>query len=343
MSSTSTVMLMVKMTVAAQTRQCLLIGGRQSKSGIRHPADGEAADGEAANGEAANGEAADSEAADGEAADGEAADGEAADGEAADGEAADGEAADGEAADGEAADGEAADGEAADGEAADGEAADGETADGEAADGEAADGEMLAARRPTARRPTQTVHSRAGKRERTQATTNETTSGILLCFTTCYCRFYLKPLHPTLTWDETRTRHGTSHAESSCILGRQETDNSNFNRRRRLDDLVNVASRMESTGVPGAVHISAATRALLGAAADGFLSTGGIPVKGKGFMLTYVYDPCGVAPQRSQTVSRTGSACTEYGIRHNTDMARVCTIMSVLYFGSVLRCRFPQL
>ncbi|EFJ53309.1 hypothetical protein VOLCADRAFT_86466 [Volvox carteri f. nagariensis] len=62
---------------------------------------------------------------------------------------------------------------------------------------------------------------------------------------------------------------------------------------------VNVASRMESTGVPGAVHISAATRALLGAAADGFLSTGGIPVKGKGFMLTYVYDPCGVAPQRS--------------------------------------------
>ncbi|EFJ41642.1 guanylyl and adenylyl cyclase family member, partial [Volvox carteri f. nagariensis] len=46
-------------------------------------------------------------------------------------------------------------------------------------------------------------------------------------------------------------------------------------------DTVNVASRMESTGVPGAVHISAATRALLGAAADGFLSTGGIPVKGK--------------------------------------------------------------
>ncbi|EFJ48675.1 hypothetical protein VOLCADRAFT_117582 [Volvox carteri f. nagariensis] len=128
-------------------RGCLLIGGRQSKSGIRHPADGEAADGEAANGEAANGEAADSEAADGEAAD--AADGEAADGEAADGEAADGEAADGEAADGEAADGEAADGEAADGEAADGEAAGDEAADGKAADGEAADGEMLAARRPT--------------------------------------------------------------------------------------------------------------------------------------------------------------------------------------------------
>ncbi|EFJ48760.1 hypothetical protein VOLCADRAFT_104602 [Volvox carteri f. nagariensis] len=76
---------------------------------------------------------------------------------------------------------------------------------------------------------------------------------------------------------------------------------------------VNVASRMESTGVPGAVHISAATRALLGAAADGFLSTGGIPVKGKGFMLTYVYDPCGVAPQRSQTVSRTGSAVPGIG------------------------------
>ncbi|EFJ38992.1 hypothetical protein VOLCADRAFT_101462, partial [Volvox carteri f. nagariensis] len=76
---------------------------------------------------------------------------------------------------------------------------------------------------------------------------------------------------------------------------------------------VNVASRMESTGVPGAVHISAATRALLCAAADGFLSTGGIPVEGKGFMLTYVYDPCGVAPQRSQTISRTGSAVPGIG------------------------------
>ncbi|EFJ48866.1 hypothetical protein VOLCADRAFT_104593 [Volvox carteri f. nagariensis] len=76
---------------------------------------------------------------------------------------------------------------------------------------------------------------------------------------------------------------------------------------------INVASRMESTGVPGAVHISAATRALLCAAADGFLSTGGIPVEGKGFMLTYVYDPCGVAPQRSQTISRTGSAVPGIG------------------------------
>ncbi|EFJ41084.1 hypothetical protein VOLCADRAFT_107824 [Volvox carteri f. nagariensis] len=75
----------------------------------------------------------------------------------------------------------------------------------------------------------------------------------------------------------------------------------------------NVAGRMESKGVPGAVHISAATRALLGAAADGFLSTVGIPVKGKGFMLTYVYDPCGVALQRSQTVSRTGSAVPGIG------------------------------
>ncbi|GIL68154.1 hypothetical protein Vafri_21434, partial [Volvox africanus] len=77
-------------------------------------------------------------------------------------------------------------------------------------------------------------------------------------------------------------------------------------------DTVNVASRMESTGVPGAVHISASTRALLGNSADGFLSTGGLSVKGKGFMFTYLYDPSGVAAQqmaarRSQAVSRTGS------------------------------------
>ncbi|GIL69648.1 hypothetical protein Vretifemale_565 [Volvox reticuliferus] len=77
-------------------------------------------------------------------------------------------------------------------------------------------------------------------------------------------------------------------------------------------DTVNVASRMESTGVPGAVHISASTRALLGNLADGFLPTGGLSVKGKGFMFTYLYDPSGVAAQqlaarRSQVVSRTGS------------------------------------
>ncbi|GLI62612.1 hypothetical protein VaNZ11_005275 [Volvox africanus] len=77
-------------------------------------------------------------------------------------------------------------------------------------------------------------------------------------------------------------------------------------------DTVNVASRMESTGVPGAVHISASTRALLGNSADGFLPTGGLSVKGKGFMFTYLYDPSGVAAQQmvgrcSQAVSWTGS------------------------------------
>ena len=49
---------------------------------------------------------------------------------------------------------------------------------------------------------------------------------------------------------------------------------------------MNTASRMESHGAPGRVHVSAATRALLG---DGyrFEARGPIAVKGKGAMETY--------------------------------------------------------
>jgi adenylate cyclase len=51
-------------------------------------------------------------------------------------------------------------------------------------------------------------------------------------------------------------------------------------------DTVNTASRLESLGVPGRIHISAATRAALG---DGFriVPRGPLAVKGKGLMETY--------------------------------------------------------
>jgi class 3 adenylate cyclase len=52
-------------------------------------------------------------------------------------------------------------------------------------------------------------------------------------------------------------------------------------------DTVNVASRMESTGVPGAIQISAATYELLKEAYR-FEARGAIPVKGKGDMQVYL-------------------------------------------------------
>ncbi|KAG2425947.1 hypothetical protein HXX76_013320 [Chlamydomonas incerta] len=56
-------------------------------------------------------------------------------------------------------------------------------------------------------------------------------------------------------------------------------------------DTVNTASRMESTGRPGVIHASAATRTLLTPEEDeeGWVPTGGVDVKGKGRMDTYTW------------------------------------------------------
>lgn len=53
-------------------------------------------------------------------------------------------------------------------------------------------------------------------------------------------------------------------------------------------DTVNTASRMESTGTPGTIHASAVTRGLLAGEAS-WEATGGVEVKGKGRMQTYLY------------------------------------------------------
>ncbi|GIL53259.1 hypothetical protein Vafri_8910 [Volvox africanus] len=54
-------------------------------------------------------------------------------------------------------------------------------------------------------------------------------------------------------------------------------------------DTVNTASRMESTGVPGCIHASEAARALL--RNEVWVPTGGIEIKGKGLMNTFLWAP----------------------------------------------------
>ncbi len=55
-------------------------------------------------------------------------------------------------------------------------------------------------------------------------------------------------------------------------------------------DTVNTASRMESSGVPGCIQVTAATRELLAETLP-FQQRDGVPVKGKGTMTTYLLDP----------------------------------------------------
>ncbi|PNG99961.1 Guanylate cyclase soluble subunit beta-2, partial [Tetrabaena socialis] len=55
-------------------------------------------------------------------------------------------------------------------------------------------------------------------------------------------------------------------------------------------DTMNTASRMESTGVPGCIHVSEETYGML-RPEPGWAPTGGIEVKGKGRMNTYLWRP----------------------------------------------------
>ncbi|KAF5837935.1 hypothetical protein DUNSADRAFT_3656 [Dunaliella salina] len=55
-------------------------------------------------------------------------------------------------------------------------------------------------------------------------------------------------------------------------------------------DAMNTASRMESTGVPGRIHVSETTQKLL-STTECWESTGGVEVKGKGLMQTYLWVP----------------------------------------------------
>ena len=69
-------------------------------------------------------------------------------------------------------------------------------------------------------------------------------------------------------------------------------------------DSVNTASRMESSGLPGAIHVSAATRGLVGDAFS-FQPRGIVHVKGKGDMETYFLIPDGSAPPQAERDSQT--------------------------------------
>ncbi|GIL52795.1 hypothetical protein Vafri_8471 [Volvox africanus] len=54
-------------------------------------------------------------------------------------------------------------------------------------------------------------------------------------------------------------------------------------------DTINTASRMESTGVPGAIHVSQATRDLT--PSEPWEPTGGVEAKGKGLLQTFLLRP----------------------------------------------------
>ncbi|MEW5306606.1 MAG: hypothetical protein WDW36_009060 [Sanguina aurantia] len=80
-------------------------------------------------------------------------------------------------------------------------------------------------------------------------------------------------------------------------------------------DTINTSSRMESTCPPGRIQISAATHALL-KDTECWASTGGVQVKGKGLMQTYLLDndaPGQANRQRSSQVRRSSGL---HGLSH---------------------------
>jgi hypothetical protein len=57
-----------------------------------------------------------------------------------------------------------------------------------------------------------------------------------------------------------------------------------------LGDTVNVAARMEQTGIPGMIQVTASTRSLLGPDVD-LVPTGGVKCKGQGVLETFLWEP----------------------------------------------------
>ncbi|PNH09387.1 Soluble guanylate cyclase 88E [Tetrabaena socialis] len=74
-------------------------------------------------------------------------------------------------------------------------------------------------------------------------------------------------------------------------------------------DTINTASRMESTGIAGCVHVSEATYGLLRLEGEtGWEPTGGIDVKGKGILNTFTWTPPPPLPPPSPCGQRAGLA-----------------------------------
>ncbi|GIL88993.1 hypothetical protein Vretimale_16290 [Volvox reticuliferus] len=71
---------------------------------------------------------------------------------------------------------------------------------------------------------------------------------------------------------------------------------------------------MESTGVPGCIHASEAARALL--RNEAWVPTGGIEVKGKGSMNTYLWAPPGSEEQRAAFVAAAAAVAAQQQQKH---------------------------
>mmetsp|Transcript_10724 Transcript_10724/g.29421 ORF Transcript_10724/g.29421 Transcript_10724/m.29421 type:complete len:219 (+) Transcript_10724:176-832(+) len=89
-------------------------------------------------------------------------------------------------------------------------------------------------------------------------------------------------------------------------------------------DTMNTASRMESTGMPGRIHVSETTQKLL--SHETWEGTGGVEVKGKGQMQTFFWSPLqppaapmqptALAPSREGLASCTFLKRTQDMLRH---------------------------
>ncbi|KAF5842757.1 nucleotide cyclase [Dunaliella salina] len=85
-------------------------------------------------------------------------------------------------------------------------------------------------------------------------------------------------------------------------------------------DAMDTASRMESTGMPGRIHASEATRNMLPHV--DWEATGGVEVEGKGRMESYLWNPC-LGPRsalslRSSTTSTTSQPARPRSVPQTT-------------------------
>ncbi|KAG2486854.1 hypothetical protein HYH03_014537 [Edaphochlamys debaryana] len=101
-------------------------------------------------------------------------------------------------------------------------------------------------------------------------------------------------------------------------------------------DTINTASRMESTGSPGCIHVSAATRRLLPPEEDGegWAATGGVEVKGKGRMESFTWRKRAAPRLRLQSDSQHRTAMLLGTLRDSNVSSLVATAAALEVYAA---------